>query len=646
MLVGTFREEDLSELVPLRRMLDELGPTARVERLELAPLTQSDTLSLVRALAPAAKGAAFPILALGEQIWRNSQGNPLVIVETIRALQENPPRAVGAALPLPARIYELIANRIDRLGQRAQHLVAVAAVIGRAFDFQLLQRAANLGPEPAAEGVEELIRLRILRGVGEAFDFSHDRFREVAYQRLPRALQRELHHQVALALEALYSGELESQSTALGFHFEAASIWTKAAHYLRLAGLQAFGRSANRDAVAFFERGLSVLTHPLEGREMLALAIDIRLDLRNALWQLGQLDAVLDNLRLAERLARRLDDPLRLGWVSAFMGFQLWLAGDPTHGRSFGERACRLAKEPRTFALGILGDLCVGMSSHALGDFRTAEDRFAAIIHLLPGVRGRERFGASGLPAAQAHAWLGWCLAERGQFDKVIAHGQEAVRLADAADHPWSLAVACWALGFLHIIRGEHGEATQVLQRGLALCRDWRLPLWSPLLTWLLAYAHARLGRITDGVSVLTEALDTIEARGLALFQTPALMHSAEVHMLAGQPDVALAIVERAISLTRDRKQRPCEGRALKLRADLAAAAPQPHVAEAEEDYGAALAIATELGMRPLVAECRWGLGSLYRRLGRIDAAETNLNVAASAFRQMGIVPPEGAPTE
>jgi DNA-binding SARP family transcriptional activator len=51
MLVGTFREEDLSELLPLRRMLDELGPTARVERLELAPLTQSDTLSLVRVSA-------------------------------------------------------------------------------------------------------------------------------------------------------------------------------------------------------------------------------------------------------------------------------------------------------------------------------------------------------------------------------------------------------------------------------------------------------------------------------------------------------------------------------------------------------------------------------------------------------------------
>ena len=65
--------------------------------------------------------------------------------------------------------------------------------------------------------------------------------------------------------------------------------------------------------------------------------------------------------------------------------------------------------------------------------------------------------------------------ADRGEFKEGIAHGQEGIRLAEALDHPYSLAFACWALAYLQITRGELSHAVRLLERGVALSREWNL---------------------------------------------------------------------------------------------------------------------------------------------------------------------------
>ena len=81
---------------------------------------------------------------------------------------------------------KLVQQRLERLSDRGRRLVAVAAVIGRQFDFALVQRAADMSEREAAEGVEELVRHRMLRGAGDGLEFSHDYIREVATSELPR----------------------------------------------------------------------------------------------------------------------------------------------------------------------------------------------------------------------------------------------------------------------------------------------------------------------------------------------------------------------------------------------------------------------------------------------------------------------------
>src|SRR5262249_31950453 len=140
----------------------------------LGPLSRADTASLVQALSRSGTSGAA-MAELSEQIWRTSEGNPFVAIEAMRAAARDALPPGLEALPVPERVRDIIGRRLAQLGERHRELVAVASVVGREFEFALLQRASELGEEEAARAVEELTRRRLLHSVGERLDFTHDR---------------------------------------------------------------------------------------------------------------------------------------------------------------------------------------------------------------------------------------------------------------------------------------------------------------------------------------------------------------------------------------------------------------------------------------------------------------------------------------
>ena len=92
---------------------------------------------------------------------------------------------------------------------------------------------------------------------------------------------------------------------------------------------------------------------------------------------------------------------------------------------------------------------------------------------------------------------------------------------------------------------------------------------------------------------------------------------------------------QRALALSRQYKERGEEARALRLLGAVAAHAEPPDVEQAENCYRQALVLADELGMRPLVAHCHLGLGTLYRKVGRDEQAQSELTTAAELYRAM-----------
>ena len=161
----------------------------------------------------------------------------------------------------------------------------------------------------------------------------------MAYGSLLQDRRRTLHRRIVETIERLYPDRLAEHVEQLAHHAFRGEAWEKAVTYLRQAGAKAFARSANREALAYFEQALTALTHLPETRETREQAIDVRFDLRNALFPLAEFGRIEGYLREAEALARTLDDQRRLGWVLTYRsGHNVHTGGHATEVRTFAER--------------------------------------------------------------------------------------------------------------------------------------------------------------------------------------------------------------------------------------------------------------------------------------------------------------------
>jgi tetratricopeptide (TPR) repeat protein len=316
------------------------------------------------------------------------------------------------------------------------------------------------------------------------------------------------------------------------------------------------------------------------------------------------------------------------------MCLNFWMTGHPTEALAFGHRAQAIAEALGDVPLQVTGNLYLGAAYFLAGDYPTGEDLLLNVLQVLEGDLSRERLGLAGFPAAMARSYVTWIFADRGKFKEGIAHGQEGLRLAEALDHPYSLFAVCWRLAYLQILRGELSHAVSLLERGLALSREWNLTFqFSVLAAGSLGYAYALSGRIAEGIPLLEHALSASETMGFGAYLPLYLGYLGEAYDLADRFEDALAFAGRALILARERGLRGYEAWALRLLGEVTAHRDPPE--RADRHYRDALALAEELGMRPLVAHCHLGLGKLYRRTDKREQAHEHLTTATTLYREM-----------
>jgi predicted ATPase len=253
-----------------------------------------------------------------------------------------------AQLTIPATVQAILVAHIDRLAPEAKRLLQAAAVIGTDVPMPLLLAIADV-PEPEVRA--ELTHLQAAEFLYETrlfpdleYTFKHALTHEVAYQGLLHDRQRALHARITEALERLSPERVAEQVERLAHHAVRGELWEKAVGYLRQAGLRAMARAANREAVAHLDQALAALRHIPETRQTTELAIDLRLDLRNALLPLSEWSRMGDHLHEAEGLARTLGDSHRLARVATFMVTQCRATGDYDEAVRFGQEALGLAR--------------------------------------------------------------------------------------------------------------------------------------------------------------------------------------------------------------------------------------------------------------------------------------------------------------
>jgi class 3 adenylate cyclase/tetratricopeptide (TPR) repeat protein len=620
------------------------GSKSYYRQLRIDPLSAGSADELLDALL----GAEAALVPFKRLLIARTESNPLFLEESVRSLVET-----GALdgtrgdyrltrpidqLRLPATVQAILTARIDRLAPEAKRLLQAAAVIGKDVPLPLLLAIADA---PEHEVRTELTRLQAAEFLYEVkffpdleYTFKHALTHEVAYHSLLHDRRRDLHARITEAIEGLAAERIAEQFERLAHHAQHGELWEKAVAYLREAGLRTMLQGANREAIAHLKQALGTVRRLPEARETTELTIDIRLDLRNALSPLGDFARMGEHLHEAERLARALGDDHRLGRITTFMVIQCLATGDYDAAVGFGQEALGVARNLGDRSIEVLATTFLGQTYIARGEFSDAATLLERNVALEGNLR-IERFGAFFIQSAFSEASLSEVFSELGRFDEAIRHAEAAAKIAEAADHPFTLSSGLFALGLAHLRRGDLPRATRALERCLDLSRTWLFVVRTPTaVAATLGAAYALTGRAHEALPLVAGAVEELRRRQMHIRPAFIFLYAGMTCLSAGRIDEAANHAREALALTQRLGARGNEAYALCLNGDIAAAAG---VEDAEGLYRQALALAEPRGMRPLIAHCHLGLGKMHRRRGNPGEAQEHVTIAMAMYGEMGM---------
>jgi tetratricopeptide (TPR) repeat protein len=174
-----------------------------------------------------------------------------------------------------------------------------------------------------------------------------------------------------------------------------------------------------------------------------------------------------------------------------------------------------------------------------------------------------------------------------------------------------------------------------VLERTLAFAQASHLRLLVPIVAAPLGAAYALAEQTSEALSLLEQAVE--QAIAIPIMREHALwvVWLGEAYLLAGRLEEAHIQAQQALEFSQAHQERSYEAYTLRLLGEVAGHRTPPDAEQAEAHYRQALALAEELGMRPLQAHCHHGLGTLYSQVGRLEEARAALSTATDMYRIM-----------
>ena len=433
LIVGTYRDVEVDRNHPLSATLADLRRVATYGRVQLRGLNADE----VRRMLESITRESVP-WGLAEAVHKQTEGNPLFVQEVIRFLAEEglitqkegrwrTAKGTPLEMSIPEGLRDVIGRRLSLLSKECNQLLSVAAVIGREFRLDVLQKVAGLSDEELFATLEQAKRAAVIEersGVGAAvtYRFAHAFFRQTLYEETIAPRRIRLHLQVAKALEGIYANRLEEHAAELAEHFSYSSDSAdlkKAVSYGEMAAGRAMGVYAYSEAVRLLEHAIKV-QNVLDPEDK-GKACDLLLALCDVLLGVPDTKRVLDTeAPLAFSVAEGISDSPRA--VRACMAALAAISNEQaTPGfttplyRKWAERADRYAKPDtmeRARADWILGSIkCEG------GDIRSGLKLLSQAFDLA------RRLGD--------HFVMGWVEVALLMYRSAPQHTAERLRLAE-----------------------------------------------------------------------------------------------------------------------------------------------------------------------------------------------------------------------
>jgi tetratricopeptide (TPR) repeat protein len=650
LLVGAYRPEEVAmgrplagsgwERHPLEPLIHEFQRDLGDIYIDLAQSEGRHFVEALLDLEPNCLDALFQ-----EMLHRHTGGHPLFTVELLRGLQdrgdltkdESGRWIAGRDLDwetLPPRVEAVIAERIGRLPEDWQSILAAASIEGEEFtaeavarvqaadERQVLQRLS--GPLSQqhhlvhAQGSQWLGGQRLSR-----YRFRHFLFQKYLYGKLDPVRRARLHEAMGNTLETLYGERANEWAVPLARHFQAAGMTAKAVDYLLRAGNRAVRLFANDEAIAHYRRGIELVgtlaDTPQQSQKELALQLALGVPL---LATRGFSDAELaQTYGRARELTQSVEASFELFQTLSGLKDYYDVRLELQTGLQLGEEMVRLARRLNNAGLSAMAHHQASTTRLYLGQAEGFLEQREQMLALYDADRDRPvvyQLGFDPLIASLSHA--GWALWFLGYPDQARERSEEAVSLAREWGHPFVEAFALYFAAQLYVYQRQVHAAGERAEATIALCSKHGIPFWLAAGMCAMGWALVAKGRPDEGITQHLQAQAMLQAIGAELGCLQHLPMLAEAYRKAGMVSEGLAAVDKALALVDATGCRMDEPEMHRLGGELllAQGGKEPEAEDClQRAVGAArLQQAKSWELRATTSLCR-----LWQRQGRIDEA-------------------------
>jgi predicted ATPase/class 3 adenylate cyclase len=519
------------------------------------------------------------------QVVAKTDGVPLFVEELTKMVlesdwlqeRESHYQLTGPLPPLaiPTTLQDSLMARLDRLGA-TKAVGQLGATLGRNFAYTLLQAVCGMDEMRLQHALAALVQAELLYQQGAppqaTYRFRHALIQDAAYQSLLKSRRQQYHQRIAQVLAAQFPELGETQPELLAHHYTEAGLSAQAIVYWQRAGQRALERSAHAEAIAHLTTGLALLTSLPETPERTRRDLVLHITLGTALIATRGYAApeVEQAYARARELVQQVGETPEL--FPVLFGLRLFYQqrAEFQTARELEEKLFSLAQCVQDPTLLLISHQALGTTSYWLGELAQARAHLEQGIALYDPQQHRSlTFGAIQHPAVTCLAFVARALWMSGLPDQALQQSHKALTLAQELAHPFSLAYALGCAAVLHQLRREGQAAQTRAEAAMALAREQGFALWWAMGTILQGWALAAQGQPVDGVAQIRQGLAAYQATGTAVAQSYLLALLAEAYGDLGQAETGLTVVAEALATVETTGERFYEAELYRLRGEL-----------------------------------------------------------------------------
>jgi class 3 adenylate cyclase/predicted ATPase len=579
-----------------------------------------------------ASGKTLPAEVI-EQVVARTDGVPLFVEELTKTmlesglLQEREERyELSGPLPplaIPATLHDSLMARLDRLAA-VKAMAQLGATLGREFSYALLQAVAPWDAATLQQGLQQLVEAEFLYQRGAppqaTYLFKHALIQEAAYQSLLRSTRQQHHQRIAQVLEERFPDLCATQPELLAQHYTEAGLAAPALAAWQQAGQRALERSAHLEAIAHLSKGLEVLMMLPDTVTRAQQELTLQTALGVSLLATRGFSAVEveRTYARARMLCQHLGEAQQLFPVLWGLWWFYEVRGELQNARELAEQLYRVAQELADPAFLLQAYRAMGQTLLWLGELPQARLYLEQGVALYdPQQHHALAFQYGQDPGVGLRNFLAHVLWYLGYPDQALQRMQEAVALGRQQSHPFSLAFALDNTAWLHHYRREPRLSQEWAEADMALSSEQGFAFFLAHGTFFHGWALACQDQAEVGIAHMLQSLATFRAMGAALTRPHWLALLAEAYRQGGQISEGLSLLAEALVQVQHHGSRLWEPELHRLTGEWLLQQPVVDAQEVETCLRQALDITRRQEAKSLELRAAMSLSRLWQQQGK-----------------------------